>query len=210
MTNPGGIAAGGATSLADDSGNPIKNDNPLSTSIHDPITGDGASVVPEGRLKTDSLDSLSLGIIRGNTFLASQPLDLDNDEVVDVIIQTAGVFTGMTFILESAGEVQLDMYRDPVFTGGTGFPLINNNDRSLNASVNEVLFGPTVSDVGDLLQSVRVGFPGSGNNTMGGAIGRSYPYGLRNSTAYLVRITSKAASNAMNSSVFLVESNEVP
>lgn len=131
----------------------------------------------------------------GNHYQTSIQNTLGSGAVVNSIINTpAANFDHMLFRLDAQGETLVQFYRTPTCSSlGTAQTVSNMNDITSKTAGTEIYLNPTCSAEGTLITGWTQRL-GSGQQT-GGETRAANEHILRQSTIYMVRITSMAANN---------------
>lgn len=177
----------------DGDGTLISGANPLPTEIYD---SDGNPVyVDQFTGAIGSIDQEHLQIHNGNGYtIADRVLILNGGGVLDLL----GIVPAATFphfrqiqVASSGGPFDIDFYEGTtVSANGTEITAYNNNRNSSNTPDLVTYSGPTVTDDGDLLETVYV--PGTKQTGSLGSEG-SNEWLLKPSTNYMIRITNNTS-----------------
>lgn len=124
----------------------------------------------------------------------------------DIVVITGALpisIKGRAFQWDGAG-IQLDTYRSPTYTGGTPTPYYNMSDINPLTGLAQILFAPTVTDLGVRISPTRtlLGSTGQGNSVLSSAAkdADGLESILAPNTAYLFRTTSLHSSTQRISS----------
>jgi len=105
----------------------------------------------------------------------------------------------VTTLINGTSQIEIYIYENSVFTGGTPVVAINNNRRTSNTSDATLVLAPTVSDVGDLISSQSAGKAGvNPTKGSGGLTGREQEIVLKRNTSYIFKTISKDDDNIIS------------
>jgi len=137
-------------------------------------------------------------IHEGETFFCSWKT-ADASPLADNANVTFGVTTGAKEVHIIArgscgGDMEGAFYEAPTFTGGAAVSIFNKKRNSSRTTTVTVVVGPTVTNVGTLLENEFVP-GGTGPQAVGGAGQQRAEWILAPGTKYLFRIINRAGNN---------------
>lgn len=97
------------------------------------------------------------------------------------------------FDVQAGGNAEIYVYEDAVIAGGTPIVPVNRNRRSSNVSATTVVYAPTVTSPGILIETAFAA-GGSGHKAGGGSGGFAGEFVLQYSKTYLVRVKNVSGS----------------
>lgn len=153
-----------------------------------------------------TVSSTTNNLARGEVFSFAQTITLENGIDRDYVLTIPAPKLNVTFLAEvEASDVALiEFFRDTVASGGTPIVPADLNDRTRNTAQTVIAADAVITDDGtEFPFETQLGFTGKGNDSFGGAAGGGLL--LRNSTNYMLRITSLAAGNLLNVNITLIE-----
>jgi len=141
-------------------------------------------------------------IHEGNHFFITgfQSRDTDEEIVFGITTPDTDEQAHVNTFIEAQSHIEIYVYEDSTFTGGTPVVPINNNRNSDNTSNMVLVSAPTVTDIGDLLRSTSSGK--SGVNPVatdtGGIQARDRELVLKRNTKYIFKTISKDDDNIIS------------
>ena len=128
-----------------------------------------------------------------------QNIDTDAEIVFGVKTSDSESSGHITTLINGTSEIEVYIYEDAVFTGGTPVIPINNNRNSLKTSGSLIVIAPTVTDVGTLLSSQSSGKAGvNPKSSVGGITSRQNEIILKRDTYYIFKTISKDDDNIIS------------
>jgi len=134
-------------------------------------------------------DNIHKGLFfTGGHYIAS----LANDASLDLLIQNGATNTHMDFYESVGGDSIIMLYEGVTFSNaGTDVTVSNHNRKSANAFIGTITHTPTITGLGNQINSTVFSAGGTGGNAQGGSFdGFSNEFVLKENTNYLLRATN--------------------
>jgi len=139
---------------------------------------------------------------QGQTFIVSDYGTYNKATYWDILIKAGPVMPHAIADLSVSLGILVQVYEEPTTTAnGTSYTSFNRNRNSSNTSDTVIYDTPTVTSPGTLIRTLLI--PGA--NQSGSAGGISTEIILKQSTDYLVRITSQQNSNLFSWAIIWYE-----
>jgi hypothetical protein len=131
-----------------------------------------------------------------NGFLS---IDLDDEIVFGITTPDTDTWAHVTTVINGTSQIEVYVYEDSVFTGGTPVTPINNNRNSSKTSVITLVAAPTVTELGNNISSQSSGKAGVNlQKATAGLNFRQNELLLKRNTKHIFKTKSKDDANIIS------------